>query len=159
MFRRCTKGHGIVGKYWWWVDSWTGWSWRSFPTSVILRCFNSREVSRINGVSFLLFVFLDIVVAMKYLLGDGCLGPWVRSAIKENLEWEAFCFNWSCWRVLLGHCLALFSGVEDWLNPSDFLFDKEQLLPDVRKKIASMQLCLKVPSFTNLCQVKIDSER
>ena len=30
------KGHGLVGKYWWQVDSWTGRSWRSFPTLVTL---------------------------------------------------------------------------------------------------------------------------
>ena len=23
-FRCSTKGHGLVGKHWWWVDSWTG---------------------------------------------------------------------------------------------------------------------------------------
>jgi len=35
-FRCSTKKHGLVGKYWWQVDSWTGWSWRSFPRLVIL---------------------------------------------------------------------------------------------------------------------------
>jgi len=35
-FRCCTKGHGLVGKYRWWVDGWTKGSWRSFPTLVIL---------------------------------------------------------------------------------------------------------------------------
>ena len=23
-FRYCTKGHGLVGKYWWYLDGWTG---------------------------------------------------------------------------------------------------------------------------------------
>ena len=34
--RHSIKGHGLVGKYWWQVDGWTGWSWSSLPTSVIL---------------------------------------------------------------------------------------------------------------------------
>ena len=33
---RYTKGRGLVGKYPWWVDSWTRRSWRSFPPLVIL---------------------------------------------------------------------------------------------------------------------------
>ena len=28
-------GIWFSGKYWWWVDSWMGWSWRYFPTLVI----------------------------------------------------------------------------------------------------------------------------
>jgi len=23
-FRRCTEGHGLVGRYWWWAGGWTG---------------------------------------------------------------------------------------------------------------------------------------
>jgi len=36
MSRYCTKRHGLVGKYWWQVDSWTGCPWSSFQTPVIL---------------------------------------------------------------------------------------------------------------------------
>ena len=36
MVRCCTKGHSLLGEYWWYVDSWTRWSWRSFSTLVIL---------------------------------------------------------------------------------------------------------------------------
>ena len=36
-FRCDTKGYGLVGKHRRWVDGWTGWSWRSFLTLVILR--------------------------------------------------------------------------------------------------------------------------
>ena len=38
-----SRAHGLVGKYWWWMDGWTGWSWRSFPTSVILWFYDSRR--------------------------------------------------------------------------------------------------------------------
>jgi len=38
MFRYCTKENGLVGKYW---GYWTGWSWRSFPTLVILWPYDS----------------------------------------------------------------------------------------------------------------------
>lgn len=34
--RCCTKGQSLVGKWWWQVGSWTGWSCRSFPTLVSL---------------------------------------------------------------------------------------------------------------------------
>jgi len=33
-FRRGTEGRDSVGKYWQQADSWTGSSWRSFPTLV-----------------------------------------------------------------------------------------------------------------------------
>jgi len=33
----------VIWKYWWWVDGWTGWSWRSFPTLVILWFYGSSE--------------------------------------------------------------------------------------------------------------------
>lgn len=31
----CTEGNGLMRK-WWYVDGWTGWAWRCFPTLVIL---------------------------------------------------------------------------------------------------------------------------
>jgi len=47
-FRCCTEGCGLVGKYWWQLYGWTGWSWRSFPTLMILRIYDS---SSSNGSS------------------------------------------------------------------------------------------------------------
>ena len=44
IFRCCAKECGLVEKYWWKVDSWTRWSWRSFPTLAIL-WWISRSVS------------------------------------------------------------------------------------------------------------------
>ena len=36
VFKKHTEGHGLVWKYWWWIDGWTKLPWRSFPTLMIL---------------------------------------------------------------------------------------------------------------------------
>ena len=45
-FRCCTKEHRLLGKYWWLVDGWTGWSSRSFPTLLTLWFYKGERPSR-----------------------------------------------------------------------------------------------------------------
>jgi len=47
---RCwTKGRGLVVKCWWKVDGWTGWSWKSFLTLVILWFYDLEGLKITSG--------------------------------------------------------------------------------------------------------------